>query len=43
MSNNFTMFNDYDFITNKMQRMSAYILANIGYNSQDLDNSFNIE
>ena len=43
MSNNFTMFDDYNFIANKMQRMSAYILANIGYNSQDPDNSFNIE
>ena len=43
MSNNFTMFDDYNFIANKMQRMSAYILANIGYNNQDPDNSFNIE
>lgn len=43
MSNNFTMFDDYNFIANKMQRMSAYILANIGYNSQDPYNSFNIE
>lgn len=43
MSDNFTMFDDYNFITNKMKRMSAYILANIGYNSQDPDNSFNIE
>lgn len=43
MSDNFTMFDDYNLIINKMQRMSAYILANIGYNSQDPDNSFNIE
>lgn len=43
MSSNFTTFDDYNLIVNKMQRMSAYILANIGYNSQDPDNSFNIE